>query len=476
MKKSLITATIITASIASISLTALSVAKNAPTSNTADSIAALESTSTSLLTTTPTLNTKEESIYVITDAAGTTEKTFIGSTIYTGDNSLPLNLKISYTLDGATISASDLAGKSGHVTIKFAYTPVATYQGKFIPFLALGGTILDQSKFSNVSVTHGKLLREGDNLIAVGYAFPGLDYDLGTDFLSSEFTISADVTDFALGNTYTLVTNEPIANLDTSKLTTVDGLIGSVNDLSAGLDRIIAGTTELESGLATALAGTKSLAENAELLHQGANQLATGMASLSDGLNQFAPYATKISEGATTAASYIEPAITAMTEKRTELAATLETIPDTEEFANVRASITYSITAIDTALSHVDTVENVINTVINYADNFSAAAAGATTLAEGSTALATNLGLLASGAATLADGESQLYNGVVTLKNGLTTFKTAGINRLVDFANRDLANFTMNARNTVNAAASYRSFSGNSTESVKFIIKTASIK
>ncbi|MDD7663076.1 MAG: X-X-X-Leu-X-X-Gly heptad, partial [Eubacteriales bacterium] len=41
------------------------------------------------------------------------------------DEELPLTLQITYLVDGEEVTAADMAGKSGHVTIRFAYTPAA---------------------------------------------------------------------------------------------------------------------------------------------------------------------------------------------------------------------------------------------------------------------------------------------------------------------------------------------------------------
>lgn len=65
---------------------------------------------------------------------------------------LPVDISISYKLDGRSISAEELAGKSGKVTMTFTYTnnqkqPV-TINGKteelYVPFVMLTGMILDQ--------------------------------------------------------------------------------------------------------------------------------------------------------------------------------------------------------------------------------------------------------------------------------------------------------------------------------------------
>ena len=37
------------------------------------------------------------------------------------DKKLPVDISVSYTLDGKNVSAKELAGKSGRVTIKYSY-------------------------------------------------------------------------------------------------------------------------------------------------------------------------------------------------------------------------------------------------------------------------------------------------------------------------------------------------------------------
>ena len=146
-----------------------------------------------------------------------------GNDIYYQGNiekELPVGLRVSYTLDGSRISAEDLAGKSGKVTIRFDYQnnqyAMAEIDGKrekiYVPFAMLTGMMLDNGVFSNVEVTNGKLINDGDRTIVAGIAFPGLQSDLNIseDKLSipSYVEITADVKNFKMSNTVTLATNE----------------------------------------------------------------------------------------------------------------------------------------------------------------------------------------------------------------------------------------------------------------------------
>ena len=83
------------------------------------------------------------------------------------------SLSVQYLLDGKAISPEELAGKSGRVTIRFNYenTQYETVEIDgaeekiYVPFAMLTGTILDNDHFSNITVTNGKLINDGDRTI-----------------------------------------------------------------------------------------------------------------------------------------------------------------------------------------------------------------------------------------------------------------------------------------------------------------------
>ena len=92
-----------------------------------------------------------------------------GSDIYyqgTTDKELPVDMKITYTLDGKEIAPEDLAGKSGKVTIRFEYDnkekQVVDVDGKevevYTPFAMVSGMMLDSDKFANVEISNGKVI------------------------------------------------------------------------------------------------------------------------------------------------------------------------------------------------------------------------------------------------------------------------------------------------------------------------------
>ncbi|MBO5502979.1 MAG: hypothetical protein J5969_00710, partial [Lachnospiraceae bacterium] len=87
----------------------------------------------------------------------------------TTDRPLPVDVKVSYKLDGKPISPEELAGKSGRVTIRFDYenkekrtiTVDGAEEQVSVPFAMMSGMILPEDTFTNIEVKNGKVISEG---------------------------------------------------------------------------------------------------------------------------------------------------------------------------------------------------------------------------------------------------------------------------------------------------------------------------
>ncbi len=213
------------------------------------------------------------------------------------DKALPVTTAITYTLDGKAISAEELAGKSGHVTIRFDYTntqyETKTINGKsqkiYVPFAALTGTLLDSDRFTNVSVTNGKLVDDGNRTVVVGMAFPGLqeslDLDTGKLEIPAYVEISADVTDFVLDTTLTIVTNSVFNDVDEDKLdeSALNDLSGDIGKLTDAMVQLMDGSDELYDGLGTLLSSSYTLSDGIGQLTSGLQTLDSNSAQLNAG-------------------------------------------------------------------------------------------------------------------------------------------------------------------------------------------------
>lgn len=218
------------------------------------------------------------------------------------EKELPVNLSVSYTLDGKKTAPSELAGKSGHVVIRFDYQnnqyETVEIDGKtekiYVPFAMLTGMLLDTDIFTNVEVSNGKLINDGDRIAVVGIAFPGLQSNLAVDkekFELPEYVeISADVKNFEMTTTMTIATNDLFNQINPDELDSIDSLTDSLDDLTDAMGQLMDGSSQLYDGLCTLLeksselvAGIDKLAAGAKELKDGAGDLDAGAAKLQDG-------------------------------------------------------------------------------------------------------------------------------------------------------------------------------------------------
>lgn len=257
------------------------------------------------------------------DAAGN-EISYQGTT----DKQLPVSVKATYYLDGNEISPEDLAGKSGKVKIRLDYTSNETVtkdvNGKdediSVPFVAVSGMVLGDN-FTNIQVTNGKYLAQGESNIVVGYAVPGLDSgvkdaakDLDTE-IPDYVEVSADVTDFSLDMTVTMLVNG--SEMDYSgdlDLTDLDDLTEALS--SAG-NQLADGSSELSDGAGQVSEGAGTLASKMGDLTTGAGSLKAGMETLSSSSGDLASGVAVIDQSAQSIANGINTLDTAVNTKMT---------------------------------------------------------------------------------------------------------------------------------------------------------------
>ena len=238
-----------------------------------------------------------------------------GNDIYYRGNiekELPVGMTVTYTLDGKKVSADEIAGKTGKVSIRFDYDnrqyEMVKIDGKeekiYVPFAMLTGMLLDNEHFRNIEVTNGKIINDGDRTAVVGIALPGLQENLGISKdklnIPDYVEITADASDFSFGMTVTFATNELFNNFNTSKLDSVDDLTGSIGELSDGMKQLLDGSSALYGGLTTLLDKSKELVSGINQLADGAKVLKDGAVSVDDGAGQLKAGAAELAGGLNT--------------------------------------------------------------------------------------------------------------------------------------------------------------------------------
>ena len=242
-----------------------------------------------------------------------------GNDVYyegTATKQLPVSVKIRYELDGQEISANDIQGKSGHLklTISFTnnYSEVKNINGKSIvihpSYLAGGMLNMSTGKFSNVKCESGKIVNDGTNEMLAFANIPGLNETLksaGLDKvnnqlgISDDVTVEADVNNFDLGSIMVGMTNE----ID---LASELGEIGSVSELTDGIDQLIEADNQLIDGSKQLYDGTTQLKEQAAPLTGSSDQvrqLSAGAIQLNDGVKALQTGLTAYTNGVDTLAA-----------------------------------------------------------------------------------------------------------------------------------------------------------------------------
>lgn len=317
---------------------------------------------------------------------------------YKGKSSeaLPVSVRISYYLDGEKIAPNELAGKSGTVRIRFDYenhtSETVTVGGKTVdvqtPFILLSVMFLPSDTFSNIRVSNGRVMSSGDDNIVVGYASPGLsdslkleNYGPTEDISVPDYVeVTAEVSEFELGFTATVVTPGVFSDMDTEKLDDADELIDNMGALTDASAQLVDGTSEFFGGMKTfetymaeyikgvgvikdgsdgLTAGLAALNENKEALKTGAEALQSGLEGLNEALAQISlPTFEDWEQGTSAGEGFSEAAVTVA-----DISEAAEALTDySERLAGFLASIQDSLSQMQTftenVSAYVETVKN----------------------------------------------------------------------------------------------------------------------
>ncbi len=237
----------------------------------------------------------------------------------TSTKELPLDVKITYSMNDKEYSAADMVGKSGHVKIKISVTNSSkqTYTvgdksyELVTPFITGAGAMLDEDNFSNVEVNHGTVTSDSSHSIVAGVMIPGLRSGLESvldgetmsklsDYLVDDITIEADTTNFEsptlmlAAATSTEDLKEDFADTD------LTSIFDQLDELRDATDQLIDGASQLSDGANTLADGASQLNDGASSLLSGVDTLKSGTQSLTDGATSATSGASALSAGLAT--------------------------------------------------------------------------------------------------------------------------------------------------------------------------------
>ena len=214
------------------------------------------------------------------------------------DKALPIDVKVTYALDGQEAALEDLIGKSGHLTVTVALknneTGTVNVNGKdrtiVTPLITAVGVILGGDA-SNVTAEHGMIESAAKSSVAAFVTLPGVkdslsgllpdEVDSIEDYLQDTVTVEADVTELTCPQVMVACATSTAA-LGTSNVFD----LSSINDLTDGINQLNDAMSQLMDGASQLVDGTSQLANGVLALLDGANTLNSGAAALDDGLGQ----------------------------------------------------------------------------------------------------------------------------------------------------------------------------------------------
>lgn len=289
-----------------------------------------------------TVQEKEETVYVVTDASGEQEELIVsdhlinrggektlkdvsnlenientkgderftikgenimwnagGNDIYyqgTTDRKPPVAMKISYALNGKKVSGKELDGKSGKVKMTIEYSC-----SEEMPFAAVSAMIVKDNCLRNVKISSGRVIDDGEKQIVVALAVPGLEK---VSSKAEELTgigntveITGEAHKFSVSDMMTIVTGDIFDGQKLGDIASMD-LDGQIKAMDSAARKLCDGTDQLYSGLETLQDKSGELKDGVSSAAKGSKALAAGTEALVQKVNsKLIPAAKQLASG-----------------------------------------------------------------------------------------------------------------------------------------------------------------------------------
>ena len=233
------------------------------------------------------------------------------------DKALPIDVKVTYALDGQEAALEDIIGKSGHLTVtvnlKNNETGTVNVNGKdrtiVTPLITAVGVILGGDA-ANVTAEHGMIESAAKSSVAAFVTLPGVkdslsgllpdEVDSIEDYLQDTVTVEADVEDFTCPQVMVACATSTAA-LGTGNvfdLSSIDDLTDGINQLNDAMSQLMDGASQLVDGTSQLAGGVLALLDGANTLNNGAAALDDGLGQLTNGLDTLSANNAALNAGA----------------------------------------------------------------------------------------------------------------------------------------------------------------------------------
>lgn len=425
---------------------------------------------------------------------------------------LPIECTIKYELNGEEIQAKDIVGKEGNVKITLTYTNkdehTVNINGKntklYTPFVVVAGTIIDTENNKNINITNGKVIDNGNKVIAMGMAFPGLQESLNISKekieIPNQVKISMDSKDFEMGSIMNFVTPKVIE--DISMLDDIEEIYSKVNTLESS-------SKQIEEGANTLKQGTSTYSQKMQEFESAMTQLSNGMTNannsynkINEGIGTLSKSSKQLSNGIDTIVSKVDQIeVPDNSAKITELEKLITVNTNSINLLNatnegLKAQITpelseEAIKTLKTQIQGNETLVKVLGANIQAQKETIATLQSIDTssineLKIGLQQLQNGLKLLNNGTQTLESGSKEMKKGLNTLdassnqilkanhqltegaktiddgatklEQGISKFNKEGIQKICDYINKDVKDVTNRVEKLSELSKDYNNF------------------
>ncbi len=185
---------------------------------------------------------------------------------------LPWKFAISYKLDGKSVTADELAGKSGKLEITFQSAKNDKADETFYDhYLMQVSLTLDSEKTKNIVADGATIADAGANRQLSFTALPGSD---------AEFVIKADVNDFTMSG-FSIAAVPYSMDIDMDQFN-MDDFTGQISELTDAADKLNDGASSLSDGLNKLCDGNGDLLNGSSQIQSGLNELSNNSTTIVD--------------------------------------------------------------------------------------------------------------------------------------------------------------------------------------------------
>lgn len=348
---------------------------------------------------------------------GQGEQDFVYQGDLSKDTQLPWNVSVSYKLDGKDVTAEELGGKSGKLSMKLTVAPNPEYKGTgeyTDNYLVQVTGMLKDSECHKVDAEGATAAANGSNTQLTYMVLPGS---------TAEYTVNADVEDFEfdgwqiVGVPLSLALDVDSSDMDTSQLNELEDGIAAAND-GAGL--VKDGAATLSEALGVASNGAGQLMAGANAAADGVTKLADGSAQVNDGAGQVAAGAGTLADGSTAldgGASQVAAGAGTLAQGTASLMSQLPTLTGgTQALAQGTGALVSGVKQLDGGLATLqEGAKQLQGGVAQLTDQ----QAGAPALAAGANELKVGLDKLTAQNETLTGGAQGVADGAAALARGI---------------------------------------------------------